>query len=116
MSNSSKRQPLLERLKGGLEEGIRFAKGELSLRTTEIPARPPVLHAREVASLRRQLKMSHGIFARTLNVSAKTVQSWEQGERKPSQAALRLLQVLGAKPALVCRIVGIRNVGPARGA
>jgi putative transcriptional regulator len=51
--------------------------------------------------------MSQGVFARTLNVSVKTVQSWEQGERKPSQAALRLLQLLDANPEAVCEIVGL---------
>jgi predicted transcriptional regulator len=53
--------------------------------------------------------MSQGVFAKMLNVSAKTVQSWEQGERRPSQAALRLLQVIGAQPAIVCEIVGIKH-------
>jgi DNA-binding transcriptional regulator YiaG len=34
--------------------------------------------------------MSQAVFAQVLNVSTKTVQSWVQGQRKPSQAALRL--------------------------
>jgi hypothetical protein len=42
-----------------------------------------------------------------LNVSPKTVQSWEQGDRRPSQAALRLLQVIDAEPKLIFQIVGI---------
>jgi DNA-binding transcriptional regulator YiaG len=37
--------------------------------------------------------MSKAIFAGMLNLSTKTVQSWEEGVRKPSQAALRLIQV-----------------------
>jgi putative transcriptional regulator len=109
MNNSSKRPSLFERLKTGLEEGIQFAKGELNLHTTEAVARPPTLQAGEVVQLRQQLKMSQGVFAQMLNVSTKTVQSWEQGERQPSQAALRLLQILSAKPAMVCRILGIRK-------
>ncbi len=92
---------LLDRLKKGLEEGIQCAKGELNLRTTEPPERPPALKAREVAVLRQQLNMSQGVFAHMLNVSPKTVQSWEQGERQPSQAALRLLQILRARPQVV---------------
>ncbi len=107
MNDSSNRVPLFKRLKTGLEQGIQFAKGELNLRTMELPVRPPVLHAREVVRLRRQLKMSQNIFARMLNVSGKTVQSWEQGERQPSQAALRLLQILSADPSMVCRILGM---------
>src|SRR5207253_3170868 len=42
----------------GLEEGIQFAKRERSLRTTEIPVRPPTLQARELVRLRRQLKVN----------------------------------------------------------
>src|SRR5262249_41285044 len=113
MSHSPKRSSLFDRLKSGLEEGIRFARGELNLRTIRGPERPPVLRARDVARLRQQLQMSQSVFARVLNVSSKTVQSWEQGERQPSHAALRLLQILGARPAVVCQIVGVRKV-PAR--
>jgi putative transcriptional regulator len=42
--------------------------------------------------------MSQAMFARLLNVSPKTVQSWEHGTRKPSQAALRLIQVFEQNP------------------
>jgi putative transcriptional regulator len=108
MSTPADDSSLFERLKTGLEEGIRFARGELTLRTTELPERPPELQAQDVLRLRQKLKMSQGVFARLLNVSAKTVQSWEQGDRKPSQAALRLLQIMEARPKLVCRIIGIR--------
>src|SRR5438067_546694 len=104
MTKPSNRPALFHRLKAGLEEGIQFAKGELNLRNIRLPARPPRLRARDVAGLRQALKMSQGVFAQTLNVSPKTVQSWEQGERQPSQAALRLLQILRAKPGVVFRV------------
>ena len=51
--------------------------------------------------------MSQAVFARVLNVSTKTVQSWEQGERKPSRAALRMLQLFREHPAFVYEVVGI---------
>ena len=57
--------------------------------------------------------MSQAVFARVLNVSTKTVQSWEQGERKPSHAALRMLQVFRENPTFVIEIVG---KSPARAA
>jgi putative transcriptional regulator len=98
---------LFKRLKAGLEDGIRFARGELNLRTTEIPERPPELEAPDIVGLRRRFRMSQGVFAGMLNVSPKTIQSWEQGERKPSQAALRLLQIMRAEPTIVCQIVGV---------
>jgi putative transcriptional regulator len=110
MSKASQRPTLFERLKEGLEEGVQFARGELTLRSTEVPDRPPALQAQDLIRLRQQFQMSQGVFAQLLNVSPKTVQSWEQGERQPSKAALRLLQILGARPAVVCEIVGLRSV------
>jgi len=107
MTAKPKRKPLAERLKTGLAEAVQYAKGELSLRTVEIPAPPPEITAREVASLRAKTGMSQTVFARVLNVSTKTVQSWEQGERKPSHAALRMLQVFRENPTFVFEIVGI---------
>lgn len=105
MIAKSKRRPLAERLKAGLSEAVQFAKGELSLRTVQIPDPPPEIAAKEVTSLRTKSGMSQAVFARVLNVSTKTVQSWEQGERKPSHAALRMLQVFRASPAFVIEVV-----------
>jgi putative transcriptional regulator len=101
-----KRKPLADRLKDGLTEAIQFAKGELTLRTVRVPDPPPEIAAKEVTSLRTKTGMSQAVFARVLNVSTKTVQSWEQGERKPSHAALRMLQVFRASPTFVIEIVG----------
>jgi putative transcriptional regulator len=38
------------------------------------------------------------VFGRLLNVPAVTVLKWEQGERKPSGAALRLLEIAKRAP------------------
>ncbi len=111
MTTNLKRKPLAERLRAGLTEAVQFAKGELTLRTVQVPDPPPAITAKEVTSLRTKSGMSQAVFARVLNVSTKTVQSWEQGERKPSRAALRLLQVFRKDPALVIHVSGI---SPAR--
>lgn len=104
MIANSKRKPLAERVKAALTEAIQYAKGELTLRTVQVPDPPPEIHPKEVISLRTKSGMSQAVFARVLNVSTKTVQSWEQGERKPSHAALRMLQVFRVNPALVIEI------------
>jgi putative transcriptional regulator len=109
MSTPPKRKPFFERLRTGLDEGIQFARGELNLRTTLLPERPPEFEAADVIRLRQRLNMTQGVFAQALNVSTKTLQSWEQGTRRPSQAALRLLQVLKEKPAVVCSVLGINE-------
>lgn len=97
-----------DRLMKGLNECLQHARGEITLRTIEIPEPPPHFKSKDVLKLRQRCKMSQGVFAAVLNVSVKTVQSWEQGERKPSRASLRLLQIMAAKPQDVCQVAGIR--------
>ncbi len=111
MKSSHDRKPLFDRLKGGLEETIRHAKGEITLKTTtiELPDRPPEVRADELIELRLGSQMSQANFARLLNVSTKTVQSWEQGTRKPSQSALRLIQVFRQDPGSVLRAASIQS-------
>jgi DNA-binding transcriptional regulator YiaG len=60
--------------------------------------------ARDVQQMRERLGMSQQQFARLLHVSIKTVQSWEQGVRVPSQAAERLLQFI-EQPDLLAEVV-----------
>jgi putative transcriptional regulator len=109
MKSPKGRKPLFERLKTGLEEAIRHAKGEITLKTTtlEIPDRPPEVGAKELTKVRLESGMSQAVFARMLNVSTKTVQSWEQGQRRPSQAALRLIQVFRRNPSGLLEVVGM---------
>lgn len=108
---TDKEESLFERLQQGLQESIAHSRGELSLVTVELPAPPPKAQPKQIASLRRKFRMSQAVFAATLNVSPKTVQSWEQGLRQPGDAALRMLQVLSAEPQVVLTIfrAGKRN-------
>ena len=103
------RKPFYERLKTGLEEGIAHAKGELTLKTVDLPEDPPEIDAPTLVALREQAEMSQAVFAQVLNISTKTVQSWEQGSRKPSRAALRLIQLFRQNPAAVLQAVGMSS-------
>lgn len=104
------RKPLFERLKRGLDEGIAWSKAELTLRTVEVPEEPPEVDAETLTALRERIDMSQAVFAKVLNVSPKTVQSWEQGIRKPSQASLRLIQVFSQRPEVLCELAGLKGV------
>jgi len=104
---AKERKPLFERLKQGLEEGVAYAQGELTLRTVEMPEKPPEIDAKTIAALRDRAAMSQTVFARMLNVSPKTLQSWEQGTRKPSDASQRLIQIFSEHPAVICQSVGL---------
>ena len=87
---------LFERLKKGLNEGIAHERGERTLRVTEvvIPDPPQSYGAEDVRRIRTRMRMSQAGFARLLQVSNKTVQSWEQGTRRPQQSSARLLQFI----------------------
>jgi DNA-binding transcriptional regulator YiaG len=111
MKSPKDRAPLFERLRTGLEEAIRHAKGEISLKATvlELPDPPPQIQPDELMKLRLDSRMSQDVFARVLNVPTKTVQNWEEGTRKPTQAALRLIQVFRQNPSGVLQVVGMAD-------
>ena len=109
MPKTQKRKPLFERIKQGLEEGIAFCKGEIELRTTIIPDSPPPITPQQIVSLRDDLKVTQIVMAHVLNVSPRTLQSWENGSRTPSQTSLRLLQIVRQHPEIVAQVVGLEE-------
>ena len=93
MSKTKASGSLFERLQKGLEEGIEHARGKLELKCVELPARPPRVEKEDVIALRRRLDLNPQEFSHLLNVPLATVKLWETGQRKPSHAALRLIQI-----------------------
>lgn len=87
---------LFKGLKKGLEEALAFSEEKITLKSEliEIPEPPSDYNANDIKKIRKKSHYSQGIFAKVLNVSIKTVQSWEAGTRVPSHAALRLLEVV----------------------
>ncbi len=87
---------LFRGLKKGLEEALAYTEGKITLKSEliEIPEPPFEYKAKDVRRIRETGHYSQGIFAKILNVSIKTVQSWESGTRVPSHSALRLLEVV----------------------
>lgn len=69
-----------------------------TIRSYETPAEPSDYDGPKIRAVRDAYSMSQGIFARFLCVSPGTVQSWEQGRRKPSPIARRLLDEMVAGP------------------
>jgi putative transcriptional regulator len=104
------RKPFFERLKIGLEQGIAHARGELMLKTVEIPDAPPEIDAATLVAQREAAEMSQAVFGKVLYVSTKTVQSWEQGVRVPSKSTRRLIHIFAEQPETVCQVVGLPAV------
>lgn len=92
MSNTK----LFKALKAGLEEAIAHDQGKLDLRSESIiiPEPPANYKGEDIKRIRQKRHYSQGVFAKILNVSIKTVQSWESGHRAPSHATLRLLEIV----------------------
>lgn len=67
-------------------------------RTVKVP--PPVkpIPQRQIRAIRTRMGFTQAQFAALLNVPMVTAISWENGTRKPSGAALRLLAVAKHHP------------------
>jgi putative transcriptional regulator len=77
-----------------------FAEGREPVRERTVKLPPPVMAmpAKEIRALRLRLGCTQLEFAALLNVPKVTAVSWENGTRKPSGAALRLLAVAKHHP------------------
>ena len=83
-------------LNAGAEEALAHVQGKMvTLRTRSVPRRqkPSVFTPMRIRSIRRRLNVSQPVFAELLYVTKATACKWEQGLRKPSGSALRLLEI-----------------------
>lgn len=84
-----------------------MGKKKLTLRTFRVTRPAPKFTPAQIVKLREERKLSRPLFARVLNVPDVTVRKWESGERKPSGAALRLLQIMQSQPETLLRLAPI---------
>jgi putative transcriptional regulator len=90
---------IFDDMKEALRGVAAYERGEaLNLSVTRIPSRPKEISPREIRRIRQALKASQPLFAAYLNVSTNAVRSWEQGTRRPRQAALKLLMIAKKDP------------------
>jgi len=84
----------MKKFQQDLLESVRQMKRGDAARVTQvqIPA---------AAQARAQVGLSQQDFANLLGVSARTLQDWEQGRRKPNGAAKTLLRVAVAHPEVL---------------
>lgn len=86
-------------LKHALQDALEYEQGKKTdLRVSELPPPPKPLTPRQIRAIRQQFKVSQAVFARIINVSANTVESWEQGVRRPRDASLKLLAIAQLHP------------------
>ncbi|MGD0282462.1 MAG: DNA-binding transcriptional regulator [Dissulfurispiraceae bacterium] len=55
------------------------------------------LSPKQIIQVRKRAGVSQAVFAHYLNVSVASVSKWEQGQKKPSGASLKLLTIIQKK-------------------
>lgn len=72
------------------------AMQKATLREIETLAVPEVkqFSAEDIRAIREANRLSQPVFAKYMNVGPSTVSQWEQGKKRPSGAAARLLDVV----------------------
>jgi len=94
------KKELFAELTESLNEVLAHAQGKITLKTKRvpIPELPEERPSKEIVRIRKKLGVSQAVFARVLGVARDTEISWEQGRRKPSGPALRLLEIAERHP------------------
>ncbi|SOB76469.1 putative transcriptional regulator [Marinobacter sp. LV10R510-11A] len=83
-----------EELGNKLLQSVKEMKAGKAARITEV-------EPNEVAEARSKTGLSQRQFADVLHISARTLQEWEQGRRKPSGAAKALIQIAFRHPEVI---------------
>lgn len=55
------------------------------------------LSPKQILQVRKRAGVSQAVFAQYLNVSVASISKWEQGQKKPSGASLKLLTIVQKK-------------------
>lgn len=91
-------------LRIGAEEALAHAQGKkVTLRTSSVLRRqkPLAFTPSRIRAIRKRLNVSQPVFAELLYVTKATASKWEQGLRKPSGSALRLLEIAEKQPHIL---------------
>ncbi|MGH7215364.1 MAG: helix-turn-helix domain-containing protein [Tepidisphaeraceae bacterium] len=94
----------LRDLKDALERGEPLAS-RFTVHTVERIPDPPQFKPARVRSVRARVGASQTVFAQLVGVSPELIRSWEQGFRKPSPLARRLLEQIERDPRPWVRMI-----------
>lgn len=100
-------------LKEGLEEAIKYEQGfskkvrikKIRIDAVEVPKQPKEYQAKDILELRKKMNCSQSLMAAYMNVSPNTIQAWEQGVRRPSHSALRLIEIMDKGPTFLASLI-----------
>ena len=89
-----------EKLLNGEDLGNKLLKAVMEMKAGDA-ARVTQFAPNEVACARIKTGLSQTQFAEALNISARTLQEWEQGRRQPSGAAKALIEIAFRHPEVI---------------
>jgi putative transcriptional regulator len=78
------------------EEMAAHLRGEIEVEGYEVPA--DVLTPEKIRNIRRKVARSTKAFEADFQISARTMESYEQGRRKPDAAMTALLRIIDKEP------------------
>jgi len=95
---SRMRREIVEAMRGlrkvGAVSGAELEKTTIRMLGKDALPKVEALSPKEIAALREGAGVSQAVLAAYMNVAVNTVSQWERGERQPTGAALKLLNVV----------------------
>jgi putative transcriptional regulator len=96
--NFPMRRKIVEAMRGlrkiGAVSGEELEKTTIRMLGKDALPKVEAMSPAEIAALRKGAGVSQAVLAAFMNVAVNTVSQWERGERQPTGAALKLLNVV----------------------
>lgn len=92
----------------GMEEAVEYMRGK---KTRVVTHKVKIPDKIDVRSIRKNLNLSRPEFADRYGFSKRTLQHWEQGNRRPQGAAKVLLLLLQREPETIEKILHQESIG-----
>ena len=86
------------------QEMAAYLRGEVEAETYQVP--DDIITPDRVKAIRRKVAASTKEFEQQFRISARTMESYEQGRRRPDAAMQALLRVIEREPEAVRRALG----------
>lgn len=90
----------------GMEDAVKHMRGK---KTRAVVHRVAIPDNIDVKKIRKKLHLSRQEFANRFGFSARTLQHWEQGDRRPQGAARVLLLLLQREPEMIENILNCND-------
>jgi putative transcriptional regulator len=104
----SKKRHLFDEMMEGFDALMDHRAGKRALRTHAVKMKPaPKISARELAKIRKDMNLSHGLFAGYLRTTVRALENWEQGRAKPNAQAALLIHLVQRYPDTLRRLAEI---------